>query len=168
MEERYKLGMRNIKTGVAILICLVICQGTGLSSGFQAAAASILCMQPSVENTIWAGGVRILGTLIGAVTGVALIIAHSWVPEPVSRLLIAVGVVLVIYLCNVMKIPSTCSIAAMTFLAVQLGEREISPIWDGVQRSVETVLGILVAYLVNKYLRRPGSQSDDIKIEKNP
>ncbi len=155
MEDKYKLGMRNVKTGAAILVCLLICNLSGASTGFQSAAAAILCMQASVKNTVEAGIIRIWGTLIGAAAGVLLLILHEFLPEPYSVLMTAPGVMIVIYICNVIGIPEACSIAALNFLSVQLEEQGLPPVIDGMWITAETILGIVVAYTVNKYMKKP-------------
>ncbi|AOY75356.1 hypothetical protein BJL90_05245 [Clostridium formicaceticum] len=71
-----KIGLRTIKTGIAVTVSLVISNMLRIESPFFAAIAAIIAMQPTVSDS-WKTGVnRILGTVIGAIVG-AIFVALS-------------------------------------------------------------------------------------------
>ena len=54
MNPRFKIGMRNVKTAVAVGICLLFFQLLHIGSdinGVQAAVAATICMKSSLQNT---------------------------------------------------------------------------------------------------------------------
>lgn len=148
---KYTIGMRNIKTAIAIFITITISAILNLEYPFYAAIATIISMENSVTNSYTAGRNRILGTFIGA--GIGLIFA--WI-EPHNALYSAIGIVIVIYLCNLLKWNKSISIASIVFLAImlnlKLGE---SPFHYGINRIFDTFIGVSIAVLVNYLIFPP-------------
>ncbi len=162
MKPRYKIGMRNIKTAVAVGVCLLTFQLIGLSSGFvgldkeingiQAALAATICMKSSLQNTLRTGLDRTIGTVIGSVMGVVFLLLSGYIPSVLFVLLITAGVVVIIYFCNVLKLQASVPISIVVYLIILIGQKNISPVTYGLVRLGETVFGIFVAYMVNRFL----------------
>ncbi len=161
MKPRYKIGMRNIKTAVAVGLCLLTVQLIGLGSGFiglgkaingiQAALAATICMKSSLANTLRTGIDRTIGTVFGSVMGVLFLLIVSYIPDTIFVLLVTAGVVVIIYLCNILKLQASVPISIVVFLIILIDYKDISPIVYGLTRLAETVFGIFVAYLVNRF-----------------
>ena len=171
MKPRYKVGMRNIKTAVAVGICLLTFQLIGLESsyvgldkdinGIQAALAATICMKSSLQNTVRTGIDRTIGTVIGSMMGVLFLLLIGSIPSYLFVLLITAGVVIIIYLCNVLKLQASVPISIVVYLIILIVQHEVSPFAYGLIRLAETVFGIFVAYIVNRFLdvrrfKRPG------------
>ncbi len=176
MKPRYKIGMRNIKTAVAVGICLLTFQLIGLESGYvgldkdingiQAALAATICMKSSLQNTVRTGIDRTIGTVIGSMMGVLFLLLSGSIPDFLFVLMITAGVVVIIYLCNVLKLQASVPISIVVYLIILIARHEVSPFFYGLIRLAETVFGIFVAYMVNRFLdvsrfRRPGISDPD-------
>ncbi|WP_010293206.1 FUSC family protein [Clostridium senegalense] len=142
-----KIGMRNIKTAVSVFICIVISRIFKFSSPFYACIAAVICMQSTVETSFEVGKNRLIGTTFGAVLGVAF----SYI-MPNSVILTAVGISLLIYLCDVINKNKSTTISCIVFVAIMTNLKDKSPFEYGVNRFLETALGIIIAVLVNKYI----------------
>lgn len=151
MDSRYKIGMRNIKTAFAVGFCLIIFQLIGISDGIQASITAIICMKSSYQNSLTTGIERTIGTLIGTVLGILTLMLLLKLGVAVAVLLAIVNVVIIIYLCNIFKVQASIIISLVVFLMILLGEKDQTPLLYGSMRMVETVFGILTAYLVNRY-----------------
>lgn len=151
-DPRYKIGMRNIKTAVAVGICLAFFQLIGISDGIQAAIAAIICMKSSLQNSLQTGIERVTGTFMGAVLGILALLLIEQMTFEVSTLLAISGVVLIIYLCNILKVKASIVISLVVFLIILIGEKDVPPVYYGIFRLIETIFGIVVAYLVNRFL----------------
>ncbi|MGI5848792.1 MAG: GNAT family N-acetyltransferase [Christensenellales bacterium] len=155
MNSRFKIGMRNIKTAVAVGICLLVFQLINVGSdinGVQAAVAATICMKSSLQNTIKTGLDRVVGTVIGSVMGVLFLMLHNEIPSTLTALLATLGVVMIIYLCNVLRLWASASISVVVYLIILIGKHDIEPVYYGLARLGETVFGIFVAFIVNKFL----------------
>lgn len=138
------IGMRNIKTALAIFICLIIAKLLKLDYPFYAAIATVISMENSVTNSFTAGKNRIMGTFVGAGTG--LVFATL---EPGNVFYCALGIVVVIYVCNLLKWNKSVSIASIVFLAIMLNLKGDTPFDYSSNRIIDTFIGVTVAVLVN-------------------
>lgn len=151
-DGRYRVGLRNIKTAIAVGISLLVFQLLGISDGIQASITAIICMKSSLQNSIQTGVERILGTIFGAVLGMVMLLillkSNPWLAFPLA----IVGVVLIIYLCNIFKIQNSIVISLVVFLMILIGEKSQPPLVYGTMRLLETIFGIVTAYFVNRFI----------------
>ncbi len=155
MNPRYKIGMRTVKTVVAVGICLLAFQFLVPKSsinGIQAALAATICMKSSLQNTLRTGLDRAAGTVVGSVMGVLFLLLSSVLPAALISAIGIFGVLLIIYMCNVLRLQASVTISIVVFLIILIGERDIPPVFYGLARLGETVFGIFVAYMVNRFL----------------
>lgn len=148
-----KPGSRIIKTGLAVLISMLISHlrfGTGLA--FYSAIAAIICMQPNVHQTFHKGLGRIIGTIFGGIMGLIylLIIPEGKFPEPVSYLIISLLVTLIIWIMSLINKKEAVSIAGIVFLSITINHAtDINPLSFATSRVIDTLIGVIIAFLVN-------------------
>lgn len=152
MDPRYKIGMRNIKTAMSVGICLIFFQMLGVSDGIQASITAIICMKSSLQNTFHTGVERVIGTVIGAVLGIFALLLIERTSNQISTILAFLGVVLIIYLCNIFKVQPSVIIGVIVFLIILVGDKNLPPIFYGVMRLAETIFGIIITYLINRFI----------------
>lgn len=144
------MGMRNIKTAIAVVICVLVAKIFKLEYSFYAAIAAVITMENTVSNSFRAGKNRMLGTLVGATIGFlcALIM-------PGNALLCGIGVVMVIFLCNKLKWSKSVSIACIVFMAIMVNLNGKNPLLYSSNRILDTFIGIIVAMVVNYFICPP-------------
>lgn len=148
-----KIGMRNIKTALSVIICILILKLLGRHYPFYACIASAICLQDTVKNSYKMGKQRLLGTIVGGIVGIALAsLEEAFYLTTLTPVLTAIGVVLVIYICTVIKKSGSVSISCIVLLAIMTNLRDTTPILYGVNRILDTTIGIVVAIIVNKYI----------------
>ena len=81
MTHLPRIGLRMIKTALAVAVCFMIyfLRGEEGVPVFSTIAA-IICMQPQVENSREAAFNRIVGTLVGAVFAILIIYIIHEIP----------------------------------------------------------------------------------------
>lgn len=173
-----KIGMRTVKTAVAVFICLLLYEGihalTGLvpadgkqlhqlillffghSNILYAIFAAVICMQTTLENSVKSGLNRLIGTAVGGVLGI-LFLFLKYVPYfALFRIfLISLGVIIVIYICNLLRVSQSIAIALVVFVIITAGVQQESPFLYALNRCVDTAIGTLISILVNALLRSP-------------
>ena len=146
-ERRHRIGMRIIKTVIAVFLCGVLAFLRNTSALYSMFAA-LFCVQNSAGKTIHSSIDRALGTLIGGVVGVvtvhtmnALNILHI---DLLRYLLMSLLLIPVIELCLVIKKPGCAGMACMVImcLVVDPGDK---PAIDSIERVFETVVGVALA-----------------------
>ena len=146
-ERRHRIGMRIIKTVIAVFLCGVLAFLRNTSALYSMFAA-LFCVQNSAGKTIHSSIDRALGTLIGGVVGVltvytmnALNILHI---DLLRYLLMSLLLIPVIELCLIIKKPGCAGMACMVImcLVVDPGDK---PAIDSIERVFETVVGVALA-----------------------
>lgn len=151
--EFKKVGMRNVKTAIAVCASILISRGLSMEYPFYAAIASVIAMQSSVEGSFKAGKNRMLGTFIGALVG--FICASI---KPGNIFLVGIGVICVIYLCNLFNWEKSSSIGCIVFCVIMINLKGNNPLFYSINRLLDTFLGITVAVAVNYLVVPPKSK----------
>jgi uncharacterized membrane protein YgaE (UPF0421/DUF939 family) len=141
---KFKIGMRNIKTAIAVCLCVFISKLLKLEYPFYAAIAAIISMESSITNSFKAGKNRMMGTIVGAFTG--LIFASI---QPNNALLCGLGIIVLIYICDQLKWHSSVTIAGIVFMAITVNLNGKNPLIYSANRIIDTFLGITVSLAVN-------------------
>lgn len=145
------MGSRNIKTALSVLVCLIF-----WPNSLFAAIAAVICVQGTVENSLVIGINRLIGTLLGGILGIVfLYIANGLNLQNFPPLIVSIGVLLIIYICNIIKKPSACSISSITLISILVSQSYNNPLMYSIRRIIETAFGVIVAILINKYIHPP-------------
>ena len=145
-----KIGMRNIKTAIAVFLCVSISKIFKMQYPFYSAIATVIAMQSSVTASFNAGKVRMLGTFVGALIGLIFSIIY-----PNSVILCGLGIIVIIYLCNILKLKKSVTISCIVFIAIMTNLKGENPLIYSTSRCVDTFLGIAIAVIVNYLIVPP-------------
>lgn len=154
------VGQRIIKTTLAVFLCLVIyaLRGyEGQNMPTEAAITAIICMQPYVQEAKTYALNRAVGTLIGAVCGLLLLLLLSAFPvlgqnRILLYLLMAAGVLVALYSTVLVRMPTAASLAAIVFLCIVISFPEIDdPLRQAAIRILDVFIGTAVAVAVNVF-----------------
>lgn len=152
-----KLGFRNIKTGIAVFLCLVLFNMIGRDDSLFACIASILCMRDTVSGSLQLGKDRIIGTILGGACSLSFLYAINLLPiiEYNDAFVIAVGVSFVIYMANLLKLKESCSICCMVYISIMFNYVGSGAFIYVTNRTLDTLIGVIIAILVNYYIKPP-------------
>lgn len=160
-----KIGMRNIKTGIAAMICVLV-GNLFLDNTFYAVISCIISMQNTFKASLKAGINRISGTIVGGIIGFLFALI-----SPGNPILCGLGIMSSIYVCNLLGLRLGTNVACVTFSAIQLGVGTADPITYSVFRVIDTSVGVVIGIIVNYFIARPNYTKDIInefkEIEKN-
>lgn len=168
--KRLKIGMRIIKTVVAVFICCIIDYFRGVPP-FQSTIAAIICIQPDTENSVNMAASRILATLLGSVTAtlLLLILSRTNIVMPSISFYLILSLLLIPLISITVKMgwPSATALTCIIFLSITLGYDENSNIFmEAVNSLIDTLVGILVALPINALLpNRLASSVADVASE---
>lgn len=163
-EEHYHIhiGMRIIKTALAVFICGVIGwlrERDGLN--FFSMIAAVICMQKTAEATIRNSFNRVIGTAVGGAFGVAVLFVETQLHlqqlfMPLYILVCSVLIVPIIVTTLAIHKPTVTGFTCIVFLGVVIYHvGDASPYTYAMDRLLDTVIGIIVALIIN--LTMPGA-----------
>ncbi|MDF2632909.1 MAG: putative hydrolase, family [Caproiciproducens sp.] len=148
--------MRMIKSSVAVFLCFGIYLIRGDGIPFYSAIAAVLCMQPYVSNSRKVAGNRVVGTFIGGIAGMlVMLIEKHFIPLelPILKyLLISAMLIPLMYLTILAKKPSASYITYVVFLSITVSHGlDANPFLFAVNRILDTLIGIFVSLGVNAF-----------------
>lgn len=157
-----KIGSRNLKTALAVFICLLLFKFRD-TNPLYACIAAIICMKDTVESSFSMGKNRLIGTLLGGCLGVIFIFILDNIPyiSNTNPLLISIGIIIAIYICNIFKKAGSVTICCIVFISIMINYDAPTSYLYAVSRSFDTAIGIIVAIFVNKYIHPPKSSTED-------
>lgn len=145
-----KIGMRTVKTAIAVALSVFLSHILNLNSSFFAGIAAIITMQSTVAESFNMGKHRMLGTIMGAIVGVLFALI-----APGNPIFIGIGIIILITLCNLFGWKKSVSISGIVFLSIMLVQEPGNRATYGIYRSIDTFVGIIVAVLVNYFILPP-------------
>ena len=145
-----KIGMRTIKTALAVSVTIFISQLFNFRSPFFAGIAAIIAMQTSVSESFTMGKNRMFGTILGAI--VALLFSY-FAPENVVS--IGIGILIIIYACTLFGWKKSVQISTMVFLSIMMNYEEGSRFNYALYRTLDTLIGLIIGTLINYFIVPP-------------
>lgn len=158
-----KIGMRTIKTVIAVILTLIISDILKLNSPLLASIAAIMAMESSISESITTGKNRMYGTILGGAVGLIL----SYI-LPVNYIFITVGFILLITICNILEIDKAVRMAMIVLLSIALNYDEGKARIDyAFFRTLDTLIGVAVGAAINYFIRPPNVEEKIKKIIDN-
>lgn len=150
-----KIGLRTIKTTIAVFISLLLFS----SEAFFACTTAIVCLQNTVPDSIKTGKDRVFGVIIGGTLGGLFLIGIHKIPRLISYkwshvlvyALISIGVLATIYICILVGANEIVPLATIVFISITTTYAADIPMLYAINRIIETVCGMVIAVLVNKF-----------------
>ena len=156
--HHFHIGMRIVKTVLAVFVCSILGWLRGETAFFSRIAA-VLCMQKSAEKTLTTSFNRVIGTAVGGAYGVIVLFLETQFRLqrilPLFYLIVSLMLIPVILTATGIKKPSVAAFACVVFLSTTVYHvGDADPYTYALNRMLDTVIGIVVALIVN--LAMPG------------
>lgn len=154
------VGMRTIKTGLAVTLCCILAR-FAVDNMFYCATACVVTMQDTIKTSFKMGSQRVFGTLIGGIVGFLLVLI-----SPANPILCGIGIMIVIKSCEILKL-SSLVVSSVTFFSLYLGYINNDPLAYSVQRVIDTSVGVIVGLIINYTMARPNYYNNIMKEFRN-
>lgn len=175
------VGMRNIKSALSVLIMFLVWQAVRLyfteldMHPLYGYLTVLLAMRDTVDNSLNYGKMRIKTTFIGLAIGLAFIAINIRLQEIASSeymgniyelILIVVGTSVSLHAAYLLKSKNLCAIAGAVFLVSIVRRDSDSRYLYAVLRVFQTIIGLGVSLVINKYVfpyKKQKEQNEDKK-----
>jgi len=172
VDTHYRIGMRVVKTAVAVFICLIIALFTGVTESMPiSAVAAIVTIRATQGETLRTGAFRLLGTFFGGAIGILTVVIGLFLPYYHDGLFVVVIPLMLLfnlYLCNVLNMQDSCVISCVVTLVVAAHVTPDATVRESLvftlMRLLDTFIGVTVATVMNLL---PYFIADKIKKRKN-
>ena len=157
----FKIGGRTTKTVIAVFLCFFVDTLRQSSQPFYAPIAAILCMQRNVEDSFRVALNREIATVIGGIWGMLYLLFERnicCIPHGMLRyLLLSCMLVPIINFSVYLKQEKGTFLMCVVFLCITvIHENDQNPLAFGMERIVDTTIGILIALIINQFQNKNG------------
>lgn len=165
-----KVGMRMVKSAIAVFLCFMLYLVRGEQGiPFYSAIAAILCMQPEITDSKLKGKSRIISTIIGGIIGMFMLyFFQNYISKQQEFLrftIISIMIIPLLYIPVALHQPASSYLSCVVFLSITVSHiGDESPFIFGLNRILDTVIGILISILVNSF-HLPHKKHTEILIE---
>lgn len=164
-----RIGMRIIKSAIGIFLCFLIDYFRG-NSGivFYSQLAVLWCIRDYVSETKKFALQRTVGTVIGAIYGLILIVGNSFFPNIMGNtliygLVVSIAIIFVLYTTVVFGQKQASYFSCVVFLSIVINHvSDTNPyifVWN---RFLDTMIGIIVGVVVNCFYIRRKKDNDTL------
>lgn len=161
-------GLRIIKTSLAVFLCLIFYSLLPFPETMKvttALVATIISLRSTIQESFAVSFTRIQSTFVGAVFGLLVLMIkeslHLEASSLVYALLLSFFAALVIWFSVVfLKKGDGAGLGSIIFLIIALATLEdASPLQIAIARFFDTLIGIIIALVVNRALPFPEGES---------
>lgn len=163
-----KVGMRMIKTSIAVFLCFLVDLIRQDGIPFYSAIAAVLCMQSEITDSKEKAKSRIIATIIGGIAGMVFLNIENVLPFIVSDWLRYVAISLclipILYFTVIIKKPSSSYLSCVVFMCITVVHVDDShATLFAINRILDTLIGIVISLGVNQF-RLPFLRKKDIYV----
>ncbi|SJZ75300.1 Aromatic acid exporter family member 1 [Pilibacter termitis] len=162
----FRLGMRTVKTGVAVFFCILLFGLLQRGNPMIACIAAVFSLRQDFTTSVSFGKSRIIGNTVGGACAVLyfLIAEHFQRHFLVQLFILPFFIVVCISFSNGIKNNAGIIASVATLLMISLNIPENETISYAFQRVLDTFIGTFIAILMNITMREKAEQ-EEISLE---
>ena len=158
IDYKYRIGMRTLKTALAVVIGLYISYLLDLDSAIFVSIAAVSTMKPSMSESLEDFKKRLFTCVFGVMVG--YFFSKISVVEYLEPLIAGLGILLTIYILVVVKMKDMTQLSCIVFVASFCSNSD--KFYYATNRIIGTVIGIIVGVLINYFISSPNVWEDFI------
>lgn len=164
---RFRLGMRTIKSALAVFLCILFFHVTDRGLPMIAALSAVFSLRQDLTTTVSFGRSRIIGNSIGGFLGIIFFLVKNYFHNDflVELFLLPVLVVIVIVVSDGINNNSGIISAIATLLLIALSVPQGESSLYAIQRVLDTFIGTFIAIGINFFLRPPETEKKEELVE---
>lgn len=139
------IGLRTIKTAIAVSISIYLSQLLKLEYPYFVAMTAIISMDRTARLSINMGRNRVIGTFLGATIGIIFATIDRGNP-----ILAGIGILIIILISNKLNLPGSITVGSFVCVAIMVHiPNDMSPFFYGIHRTLDSLFGAFIAFVIN-------------------
>jgi uncharacterized membrane protein YgaE (UPF0421/DUF939 family) len=162
----FRLGMRTIKSALAVMLCILLFQFFHRGSPMIACLAAVFSLRQDFNTSLSFGKSRVIGNTIGGVFAIVFVLAKAYFSNYslVELFLLPTLVIIVIVLSDGINNNAGIISAIATLLMISLSFSKDDSLLYAVERVLDTFIGTFIAITMNFFLRpKPVEETHEIE-----
>lgn len=147
----FRIGMRTIKSSLAVMLCILLFHFTNRGEPMIAALSAVFSLRQDLPTTLSFGKSRILGNIIGGSTAIAYFFIQNQFNQSflIELLFVPLAVAFVIVLSDGINNHAGIISGVSTLLLITLSASGDESLSFALQRVLDTFLGTMIAVGLN-------------------
>lgn len=164
-KGKYHIGWRNIKTGLAVFVCLLLGRLVTKEIPLYACTATIICMKDTIANSVKHGIIRMKATIAGGIIAIVFLAISGILPIRLpSEVIVPLAIMITIYCCSVLEWKEASALTCVVVLVILLMHNQGQDKYVyAINRVIETLMGIIIAIVINSCIVPPEEKIDKEK-----
>jgi uncharacterized membrane protein YgaE (UPF0421/DUF939 family) len=160
---RFRLGMRTIKTAIAVMLCILLFRFLNRGQPLIAALSAVFSLRQDLTTTLSFGKSRVLGNSIGGATAIVyFFVKHYFHNDFLIELFVLPALVaFIIVISDGINNNSGIISGIATMLLITLSVPQGESIIFALDRVLDTFIGTLIAIFINFVLRPPEKEKEE-------
>ncbi|WP_213356557.1 FUSC family protein [Enterococcus casseliflavus] len=160
---RFRLGMRTLKTAIAVMLCILLFHFLDRGQPLIAALSAVFSLRQDLTTTISFGKSRVLGNTIGGGTAIFYFLTKQYFQNDflIELFVLPALVIFVIVFSDGINNNSGIISAIATMLLITSSVPQGESIIFALDRVLDTFIGTLVALSINFVIRPPEEEKKD-------
>ncbi|WEV60315.1 aromatic acid exporter family protein [Streptococcaceae bacterium ESL0729] len=149
---RFRLGLRTIKTAVAIALIIIFFQITNRPQGVMAAGVSaVVAVRGDFRTTISVSGARFAGAALGGILSTIFYMTYSHFDHSfwIKLVMVPLALLIIIVIMDGYNLNTGLVGACSSFLIISLGTPDGETVLYVINRVLDTFIGVGFAIVVN-------------------
>lgn len=149
--QRFRIGLRTVKTGLAVFLDILLFQIMGWPWANIAALTTVFSVRQDFESSLHFGISRILGTAIGGFYAIIYFFIHHWLPYPNLIQLTMIPICAMLTIVTNVAFHNEAGVigGSAAFFVITLSIPESNSIAYTLARVGDSFIGAFVAIFVN-------------------
>ena len=159
---RFRLGMRTIKTAIAVMLCILLFRFLNRGQPLIAALSAVFSLRQDLTTTLSFGKSRVLGNSIGGATAIIYFFMKQYFHNDflIELLVLPALVAFIIVLSDGINNNSGIISGIATMLLITLSVPQGESFIFALDRVLDTFIGTLIAIFINFVLRPPEKEKE--------
>ena len=154
---RFRLGMRTLKTAIAVMLCILLFQFSHRGSPMIACLAAVFSLRQDLNTSLSFGKSRIIGNTLGGFLALLYVLAQDYFPNQnlVELMLLPLLVIIVIVVSDGINNNAGIISATATLLMISLSIPQSDSFQYAMERVLDTFIGTFIATVSYTHLTLP-------------
>lgn len=161
-KHHFRLGMRTLKTSLAVVLCLLFNHFTNFGSPMVTSVSAVFAMRENITSAFTFGKSRILGNALGGGAALIFFLVAQHIQRTFLLQLIAVPlfIIFIIVLSDAFGNNAGIVGAIATFLIIALSTsgQKLDTVQFALERVIDTFVGTFIAIGVNAFIKPPDTE----------
>lgn len=166
---RFRLGMRTIKTAIAVMLCILLFRFLNRGQPLIAALSAVFSLRQDLTTTLSFGKSRVLGNSIGGATAIIYFFMKQYFHNDflIELLVLPALVAFIIVLSDGINNNSGIISGIATMLLITLSVPQGESFIFALDRVLDTFIGTLIAAIFINFVLRPPEKEKQAEIKED-